>query len=92
MTENKRFEITYKGKEATQEQVHELIQKLYEENVDLRKMSNNLFKENKELKQELFQSEKEYLYEAYAGNSVRRDNKIKALEDEFNERFGENWR
>lgn len=51
MTENKRFEITYKGKEATQEQVHELIQKLYEENVDLRKMSNNLFKENKELKQ-----------------------------------------
>lgn len=53
---------------------------------------DNLKEENKQLKKELFQSEKEYLYEAYADNSVRRDNKIKALEDEFNERFGDDWR
>lgn len=57
--------------------------------LDLLNENEVLKEENEQLKKELFQSEKECIYEAYADNSVRRDNKIKALEDEFNERFGD---
>lgn len=89
MTEYKRFKL------GDFDSVCEMLELLNTQRLvvsDMEKENQELKKENEQLKKELFQSEKEYLYEAYAGNSVRRDNKIKALEDEFNERFGDDWR
>lgn len=48
-----------------------------------------LEKENEELKKELFESEKEYIIETYSDNSVRRNDKLQSLKEEFKERFGE---
>lgn len=49
----------------------------------------SLKKENEQLKQELFESEKDYLIENYSDNPTRRDEKIRALTEEFKERFGD---
>ena len=47
-----------------------------------------LEKENEKLKQELFESKKDYLIETYSDNPTRRDEKIQRLKEEFKERFG----
>ena len=49
----------------------------------------SLEKENEQLKKELFESEKGYLIENYSDNPTRRDEKIRALTEEFKERFGD---
>ena len=49
----------------------------------------SLEKENEQLKKELFESEKDYLIENYSDNPTRRDEKIRALTEEFKERFGD---
>lgn len=46
-------------------------------------------KENKQLKQELFEARKDYLIETYSDNPTRRDEKIQGLKEEFKERFGD---
>lgn len=48
-----------------------------------------LEKENEKLKQELFESKKDYLIETYSDNPARRDEKIQGLKEEFKERFGD---
>lgn len=48
-----------------------------------------LEKENENLKQELFESKKDYLIETYSDNPIRRDEKIQSLKEEFKERFGD---
>ncbi|MBQ2654053.1 MAG: hypothetical protein IJF83_10895 [Methanobrevibacter sp.] len=50
-----------------------------------------LSEENEQLKQELFESEKDYLEINYADNPVRRDDKIQSLKEEFKERFGRDF-
>jgi hypothetical protein len=45
--------------------------------------------ENEQLKKELFESEKDYIMETYSDNSVRRDEKIQSLKEEFKARFGD---
>lgn len=52
---------------------------------------NELAKENEQLKQELFESEKEHLIETYSDNSVRKNDKIHSLKKEFKERFGRDF-
>jgi len=52
---------------------------------------NQLVEENEQLKQELFESEKEYLIETYSDNSVRKNDKIHSLKKEFKERFGRDF-
>ena len=47
---------------------------------------SSLKMENKQLKQELFESKKDYLIETY---SARRDEKIQGLKEELKERFGD---
>lgn len=47
--------------------------------------------ENEELKQELFESEKEWYECHYADNPVRLDSKLEALKEEFKERFGRDF-
>lgn len=49
----------------------------------------NLRKENEKLKQELFESKKDYIIETYSNNPVRRDKKLQVLKEEFKERFGD---
>ena len=48
-------------------------------------------KENEQLKQELFESEKEWYECHYADNPVRIDSKLEALKEEFKERFGRDF-
>lgn len=48
-----------------------------------------LEKENEKLKQELFESKKDYLIETYSDNPTRRDEKIQGLKEEFKEKFGD---
>ena len=45
----------------------------------------------KELQNELFESEKDYLIETYYDNPARRDDKIESLKEEFKRRFGRNF-
>lgn len=59
-----------------------------EEIVDL---LNELADENEQLKQELFESEKEWYECHYADNPVRLDSKLEALKEEFKERFGRDF-
>ena len=58
---------------------------LYDEQL----MHDKCKKENEQLKQELFEIEKDYLIETYSDNSTRRDEKIQGLKEEFKERFGD---
>lgn len=51
--------------------------------------TNKLFEENKQLKKELFESEKDYIMETYSDNPIRRDEKIQSLKEEFKARFGD---
>ena len=44
---------------------------------------NQLEKENEQLKQQLFETRKDYILETYADNPVRRDEKLKELEKEL---------
>ena len=48
--------------------------------------TNKLFEENKQLKKELFESEKDYIIETYSDNPTRRDEKIQGLKEEFKQR------
>ena len=52
-------------------------------------MLNQLTEENEQLKQELFESEKDYIMETYSDNPIRRDEKIQLLKEEFKEKFGD---
>ncbi len=52
---------------------------------------NTFVDENEQLKQELFESEFDYIMETYANNPVRRDDKIESLKKEFKERFGRDF-
>ena len=52
---------------------------------------NELADENEQLKQELFESEKEWYECHYADNLVRLDSKLEALKEEFKERFGRDF-
>ena len=54
----------------------------------LKKDVISLEKENEQLKQELFESKKDYIIETYSNNPVRRDKKLQVLKKEFKERFG----
>ena len=45
--------------------------------------------ENEKLKQELFESKKDYIIETYSNNPIRRDKKLQILKEEFKERFGD---
>ena len=54
----------------------------------LKKDVISLEKENEQLKQELFESKKDYIIETYSNNPVRRDKKLQVLKEEFKERFG----
>ena len=62
---------------------------LERENAQLIRGNEKLKKENEQLKKELFESEKDYLIENYSDNPTRRDEKIRALTEEFKERFGD---
>lgn len=53
------------------------------------RLLNELSEEKEELKQELFESKKDYLIETYSDNPTRRDEKIQGLKEEFKERFGD---
>ena len=55
------------------------------------KRINQLSDENEQLKQELFESEKEWYECHYADNPVRLDSKLEALKEEFKERFGRDF-
>ena len=55
----------------------------------LERENAQLIQENEQLKKELFESEKDYLIENYSDNPTRRDEKIRALTEEFKERFGD---
>ena len=46
---------------------------------------NKLNDENEQLKKELFETMKDYILETYADNTIRRDEKLKALEKELEE-------
>ena len=48
-----------------------------------------VWKENEQLKKELFESEKDYIMETYSDNPIRRDEKIQSLKEEFKARFGD---
>lgn len=52
---------------------------------------NDYAEENDQLKQELFESEKEWYECHYADNPVRLDSKLEALKEEFKERFGRDF-
>ena len=52
---------------------------------------NKLTEENEQLKQELFESEKEWYECNYADNPARRDDKIEVLKEEFKKRFGRDF-
>ena len=56
---------------------------------DVVDLLNAPHEENEQLKKELFESEVEYINSNYADNSVRRDQKINSLKEEFEERFGQ---
>ena len=45
--------------------------------------------ENKQLIKEWFESEKDYIIESYHDNTIRRDEKIHFLKEEFKARFGD---
>ena len=97
MTENKRFRLGYVCGD------YGLIDN--DEWIDLHSMSENseknvqicinkmneLADENEQLKQELFESEKEWYECHYADNPVRLDSKLEALKEEFKERFGRDF-
>lgn len=53
--------------------------------IEIMEANTQLEKENEELKKELFETRKDYILETYADNPVRRDEKLKALEKEFEE-------
>ena len=61
----------------------------WNDNAKLVGENKQLKKENEQLKKELFESEKDYLIENYSDNPTRRDEKIRALTEEFKERFGD---
>ena len=76
------------------------LNKLNEENEQLKENCKNynwykqyktLLKENEQLKQELFESEKEWYECHYADNPVRLDSKLEELKEEFKERFGRDF-
>lgn len=50
---------------------------------ELVRLLNEFQKENKQLKQELFEARKDYILETYADNPIRRDERLKALEKEL---------
>lgn len=52
---------------------------------------NALYDENEQLKQELFESEKECLMIDYRDNPVRRDTYIELLKEHFKKRFGRDF-
>ena len=92
MTMNKRFTIDVE--ETTQENALFENDKFvcFEDDTDeyLKKI-NELADENEGLKQELFESEKEWYECHYADNLVRLDSKLEALKGEFKERFGRDF-
>ena len=57
-----------------------------------RKGYEELMEENRQLKKELFESEKDYLTETYSDNPVRVEDKIESLKKEFKERFGDEYK
>ena len=65
-----------------------------EKDEQLEKMNDSLkrrVEENKQLQQELFESERECLELHYHDNEVRRDDRIEMLKEEFKERFGRDF-
>lgn len=57
----------------------------------LMKQIVELKEENKQLQQELFESEYENICERYHDNSIRRDSWVEDLKEEFKERFGRDF-
>ena len=97
MTTNKRFKnveenlewgtvqyFTYHDEKITDKEIEKLVNHLLNQNDELND-------ENKQLKQELFESEKEWYECHYADNPVRLDSKLVALKEEFKERFGRDF-
>ena len=75
---------------------HDIICHRFMDSKETEKTLNRLYgkysslkMENEQLKKELFESEKDYLIENYSDNPIRRDEKIRALTEEFKERFGD---
>ena len=60
---------------------------LFEQNREISKLK----KENKQLQQELFESEYECIWVHYHDNEFRRDDRIEDLKEEFKERFGRDF-
>ena len=52
---------------------------------------NAINKENEQLQQELFESEKECIMIDYRDNPIRRNDKIMDLKEEYKERFGRDF-
>lgn len=75
-----------------------LLNELHEENQLLKERRQKdihdfeeLLEENEQLKQELFESEKECLMIDYRDNPIRRNDKIIDLKEEYKERFGRDF-
>jgi len=68
---------------------HRLWDNLTQSWVTLNEALEIMHKEYGQLKQELFESKKDYLIETYSDNPARRDEKIHGLKEEFKERFGD---
>ena len=65
-----------------------------EKDKQLEKMNDSLkrfVEENKQLQQELFESEYENICERYHDNSIRRESWVEDLKEEFKERFGRDF-
>ena len=84
-------------KNLTEDETVDLLNQLNDENNQLKQglkddseLIGQLQKENKQLLKELYESERDYFTETYHDNPVRAEGKIKGLDEDFRERFGEN--
>ena len=59
----------------------------YQKYTALKEENEQLKKENSNLKKALWEAEENYLYETYPDNSIRRDDKLKGLKEDFKRRY-----
>lgn len=90
-TENRQLKLQNKKYSMMVNANHDLNDEIYGQLTKIEKEYKSILAENEELKQELFESEKEWYECNYADNPVRLDSKLEALKEEFKERFGRDF-
>ena len=86
--ENEKLKQVYQTLKHRHSLLHDECLEIECDRDSLKKDVISLEKENEQLKQELFESKKDYIIETYSNNPVRRDKKLQVLKKEFKERFG----